>query len=91
MKKKKILVLLGSIKTDSVNQKIVDYFKEKTKVFFDLEIYPLSILPFFNPDLETDLLPNSVKDFRQKIEHADSILISTPEYVFSIPGILKML
>jgi chromate reductase, NAD(P)H dehydrogenase (quinone) len=89
MKKKKILVLLGSIKADSVNQKIVDYFVEKTKVFFDVEIYPLSILPFFNPDLETDLLPDSVKDFREKIEQADGILVSTPEYVFSIPGILK--
>jgi chromate reductase, NAD(P)H dehydrogenase (quinone) len=35
------------------------------------------------------LLPNSVRDFRQKIEQADGVLISTPEYVFSIPGILK--
>jgi chromate reductase, NAD(P)H dehydrogenase (quinone) len=89
MKKKKILVLLGSTKADSVNQKIVDWFKEKTIAFFDLEIYPLSILPFFNPDLETDLLPDSVSDFKQKIEQADGVLISTPEYVFSIPGILK--
>jgi chromate reductase, NAD(P)H dehydrogenase (quinone) len=89
MKKKKILVLLGSTKADSVNQKVVDYFVEKTKAFFDVKIYPLSILPYFNPDLETDLLPDSVRDFRQKIEQADGVLISTPEYVFSIPGILK--
>jgi chromate reductase, NAD(P)H dehydrogenase (quinone) len=89
MKKKKILVLLGSTKTGSANQKIVDYFSNKTESFFDVETYPLSILPFFNPDLETDLLPDSVKDFRQKIEQADGVLISTPEYVFSIPGILK--
>jgi chromate reductase, NAD(P)H dehydrogenase (quinone) len=89
MKKKKILVLLGSTKACSTNQKMVDYFTEKTKVFFDVEIYPLSILPYFNPDLETDLLPDSVRDFRQKIEQADGVLISTPEYVFSIPGILK--
>jgi chromate reductase, NAD(P)H dehydrogenase (quinone) len=89
MKKKKILVLLGSTKWDSVNQKIVDYFVEKTKAFFDVKIYPLSILPYFNPDLETDLLPDSVRDFREKIEQADGVLVSTPEYVFSIPGILK--
>jgi chromate reductase, NAD(P)H dehydrogenase (quinone) len=89
MKNKKILVLLGSLKTDSINQKIVDFFIKKTKAYFEVEIYPLSILPFFNPDLEIDLLPNSVKDFRQKIEQADGVLISTPEYVFSIPGILK--
>jgi chromate reductase, NAD(P)H dehydrogenase (quinone) len=39
--------------------------------------------------LETDLLPDSVKDFREKIEQADGVFISTPEYVFSVPGILK--
>jgi chromate reductase, NAD(P)H dehydrogenase (quinone) len=89
MEKKKIIVLLGSTKTDSVNLKIVSYFAQKTEAFFDIETYPLSILPFFNPDLETDLLPDSVKDFREKIAQADGVFISTPEYVFSIPGILK--
>jgi chromate reductase, NAD(P)H dehydrogenase (quinone) len=89
MKKKKILVLLGSIKADSVNQKVVDYFVEKTKAFFDVKIYPLSILPYFNSDLEANLLPDSVKDFREKIDQAEGVLVSTPEYVFSIPGILK--
>ena len=49
---KKILVLLGSIKTNSTNQKIVEYFAEKTADFFDVETYPLSNLPYFNPDLE---------------------------------------
>jgi chromate reductase, NAD(P)H dehydrogenase (quinone) len=89
MKKKKIFVLLGSTKTGSANQKIVDFFAQKTAAFFDVEVYPISTLPFFNPDLEIDLTPDSVVDFRQKIEHSDGILISTPEYVFSIPGILK--
>jgi chromate reductase, NAD(P)H dehydrogenase (quinone) len=89
MKKKKILVLLGSTKTGSANQKIVDFFAQKTAAFFDVAVYPISTLPFFNPDLEMDLLPSSVVDFRQKIELSDGILICTPEYVFTIPGILK--
>jgi chromate reductase, NAD(P)H dehydrogenase (quinone) len=75
MKKKRILVLLGSTKTGSANQKIVDFFAQKAAVFFDVETYPISTLPFFNPDLEMDLLPSSVVDFRQKIEHSDGILI----------------
>jgi chromate reductase, NAD(P)H dehydrogenase (quinone) len=88
--KKKILVLLGSTKQHSVNQKIVNYIAQKTETFFELEIFPIETLPFFNPDVESEaLLPKSVRDFREKIEMADGILISTPEYVFSIPGILK--
>jgi chromate reductase, NAD(P)H dehydrogenase (quinone) len=87
--KKKIIILLGSIKSDSVNLKIVEYFTQKTQSFFEVEAYPLSNLPYFNPDLEDDLLPKTVVDFRQKIEAADGVFICTPEYVFSIPGILK--
>ncbi len=83
------MVLLSSTKTGSANQKIVDFFTQKTTTFFDTETYPLSTLPFFNPDLEMSLLPDSVVDFRQKIDNADGVLICTPEYIFSIPGILK--
>jgi chromate reductase, NAD(P)H dehydrogenase (quinone) len=89
MNKKKIVVLLGSTKNDSLNLKIVDYFSARTEDFFDVEIYPITNLPYFNPDLEGDLLPTSVMDFRRTIESGDGVLISTPEYVFSIPGILK--
>ena len=48
-------------------------------------------LPYFNPDLEKDgtNTPQSVKDFRERIEKADAVVICTPEYVFSLPGILK--
>ncbi len=87
--KKQILILVGSTKTGSANQKIVDYFIQKTTSFFETTQYELDILPFFNPDLERDLLPKSVIDFRQKIDQADGVFIATPEYVFSIPGILK--
>ena len=42
-----------------------------------------------NPDLEGDLLPPIVKALQAKIKAADGIIISTPEYVFSLPGNLK--
>jgi len=50
----------------------------------------LAQLPHFNPDIDKDgILPNSIQDFRDKIHEADSVLICTPEYVFSLPGSLK--
>jgi chromate reductase, NAD(P)H dehydrogenase (quinone) len=89
MDQKKILVLLGSLKNESANSKLVDFFKKETLDFFEVEVFSIQDLPFFNPDLEDDFLPKIVLLFRQKFEVADGILISTPEYVFSLPGVLK--
>ncbi len=89
-KKKKILALLGSTKQDSANLKILQNFIQLTKSIFDVEIYPLSELPYFNPDLDNDdVIPMNVIDFRTRIAASDGIIICTPEYVFSLPGILK--
>ena len=56
----------------------------------DVEIYDkIDELPYFNPDLDTETPPQSVIEFRNRIANADGVLICTPEYVFSLPGILK--
>jgi chromate reductase len=42
----------------------------------------------FNQDLEENM-PLKVKEFKSKIRDADAILIVTPEYNYSVPGVLK--
>jgi chromate reductase len=54
-----------------------------------LEIEDLSSIPFFNEDIEAEGIPKAVADFKNKIAEADAILISTPEYNYSIPPVLK--
>lgn len=49
---------------------------------------PISTLPFFNPDHVPNDLP-LVQDFRQALHQADGVLICTPEYSYSVPGVLK--
>ena len=44
--------------------------------------------PLYNEDLEPDM-PAAVQEFKRRIEHADAILIATPEYDYSVPGYLK--
>lgn len=57
---------------------------------WELTLYTsLTQLPYFNQDVTDDEVAPSVKHFRQAIEAADVVLICTPEYVFSLPGILK--
>ncbi len=53
-----------------------------------LEIFDIAGIPAFNQDIEGDM-PTIVKDFKSKIMNADAILISTPEYNYSVPGVLK--
>ena len=53
-----------------------------------VEVFDLEGIPPFNQDLENQL-PDRVKDFKAKIRAADAILIATPEYNYSIPGVLK--
>jgi chromate reductase len=54
-----------------------------------LEIFELTRIPLYNQDTETSAFPDSVKNFKKKIEHADALLISTPEYNHSYSGVLK--
>lgn len=52
----------------------------------------ISALPFLNTDLEVNgTYPPAVEAFRQKIDAADSILFASPEYNYSITGILRLI
>jgi len=48
----------------------------------------ISVLPFFNEDLENSL-PESVVKLRELAKSADAVVISTPEYNLSISSVLK--
>jgi len=86
---KKIFAISGSIKQDSVNHTLLRTIQSLAKDHFELEIFEsLAVLPYFDSG-EADHAPQTVLDFRKKIEETDGVLICTPEYVFSLPGILK--
>ena len=90
MQKKKILAISGSTKANSTNELILRTIAKSYSEKLDFEIYTeIAELPHFNPDLEMGEPPATVKNFRELIEKADGVLISTPEYVFSLPGSLK--
>jgi chromate reductase len=54
----------------------------------NLEMFDLEGIPAFNQDLERSL-PEKVIEFKAKIRAADALLIATPEYNYSISGVLK--
>ncbi len=53
-----------------------------------IEVFDLEGIPPFNQDFENDP-PQKVKEFKEKIRQADALLIATPEYNYSVSGVLK--
>jgi chromate reductase len=83
-----ILGFAGSLRKGSYNRALLraamELMPEETK----LEIFDLDGIPPFNQDLENQM-PERVKEFKTKIKLTDAILIASPEYNYSIPGVLK--
>lgn len=88
MANKKILGIVGGISKGSLNKKLFKAVQKLKPEGLDLEDFDISQLPFFSQDLEKDA-PSIVLDFKKKIQEADAILIVTPEYNHSVPGVLK--
>jgi chromate reductase, NAD(P)H dehydrogenase (quinone) len=87
---KKVLAICGSIKNTSANYTLLQTIQTLANNKFELEIYDgLPTLPYFDPNPENENSHASVVAFRNNIQTADGVLICTPEYVFSLPGILK--
>src|SRR5215213_2759259 len=86
--KLKILGIAGSLRKGSFNQSALRAAAELVPDGAEIEIYDIDGFPGFNQDQEQDP-PAKVKEFKQKIHDADAILFCSPEYNYSIPGVLK--
>ncbi|MEJ2726742.1 MAG: NAD(P)H-dependent oxidoreductase [Deltaproteobacteria bacterium] len=83
-----ILGFAGSLRKGSYNKALLRAALELVPKGAELEIFDLEGIPPFNQDLENEPC-EKVKQFKAKIRAADAILIATPEYNYSIPGVLK--
>lgn len=88
MEKIKILGIAGSLRKNSYNRALLGAAVELAPPDAEIEIFDISEIPPFNQDFEANL-PAIVAEFKNKIRTADAILFVTPEYNYSIPGVLK--
>lgn len=84
-----VAALIGSLRRRSYNRGLL-----RAAMLLrpdNTHLYEVSIrdLPFFNEDLEQGGYPTVVREFRAQLERADALLICTPEYSYSVPGVLK--
>jgi chromate reductase len=83
-----ILGIAGSLRTASLNRAALRAAQQLVPEGVSLEIFDLDGIPPFNQDDEKNP-PERVVQFKQSIRAADAILMVTPEYNYSIPGVLK--
>jgi chromate reductase, NAD(P)H dehydrogenase (quinone) len=84
----RILGIAGSLRTGSYNKGILNAATQLVPDGAMIEIFDIDGLPGFSQDLEKEP-PAKVTEFKQRIREADAVLFATPEYNYSIPGVLK--
>ncbi len=84
----KIVAIVGSLRKESFNMQLARTIQERYEEKFELVIPNIGELPHFNQDDELDPVP-VVKEFKQLVKEADGVMLITPEYNWSIPGVLK--
>ena len=83
-----ILGFAGSLRKGSYNKALLGVALELVPKDAAMETFDLEGIPPFNQDMENQ--PSQrVKEFKTRIRAADAVLIATPEYNYSIPGVLK--
>ncbi|KAI5077378.1 hypothetical protein GOP47_0007202 [Adiantum capillus-veneris] len=88
----RVAAVAGSLRKASFNQGLVRAAIEISKDIPGLEIEHIKIdqLPFVNTDLEVGGgFPEAVEEFRAQVLRADSVLFASPEYNYSMSGVLK--
>ena len=83
-----ILGIAGSLRRNSYNRAALRVAQQLVPANTTLDIFDISDIPLFNQDDE-QTLPSAVVQFKARIRAADAVLFVTPEYNYSIPGVLK--
>lgn len=88
MDKLEILGIVGSLRKDSYNHAALRAAQALMPDGAVLNLLTLDGIPVFNQDHEK-AMPEAVREFKRRILAADAILFGTPEYNYSVPGVLK--
>ena len=87
-----VLAIAGSLRRNGYNHRLLDVAARMAPAALHIDIYDaLAQIPLFSEDLETATNggPDSVRQLRAAVAAADGLLIATPEYNQSLPGVLK--
>ncbi len=85
-----VLVLLGSLRKDSLNARLAEAVIEELPAGAHGRLYSgLDDLPHYSEERDGDNAPAAVREFRAALRAADAVVLVTPEYNGSLPSVLK--
>jgi NAD(P)H-dependent FMN reductase len=85
-----ILAVSGSLQDRSANSALIRAAQRMVPPGMELVVHPtLGTVPLLNPELDGDAAPAAVGALRAAFGSADGVLIASPEYGHSMPGLLK--
>lgn len=84
-----IIALSGALRRASYNTALLRAAVEMAPEGVSIELRTLHGIPLYDGDVEAQGIPEAVTTLREEIRAADALLIGTPEYNNSIPGVLK--
>lgn len=87
----RILTFCGSLRAASSNLALLNAAEQLAPEGMTLSRFDaIAALPHFSPDLDADgVLPEIVRDLRDRVADADGLLFAVPEYMHALPGSLK--
>ena len=85
----RILGIAGSLRRGSYNRGLLRAAREHAPETVEICDFDLTPIPLFSEDIEGQADPLAVQHLKEQIRKADALLIATPEYNYSIPGVLK--
>jgi chromate reductase len=84
-----VAALVGSLRRQSMNRALLRTSMLVAPESMRVAEVEIDRLPFYNEDVERDGDPPAVAAMKAQLDRADAVMIYTPEYCYSIPGVLK--
>src|SRR6476620_9121653 len=85
-----LIGISGSLRRGSYNSALLRGAVELAPAGLSIEVASIREFPLYDGDLEAEHgIPEPVRALKDRIAAADGLLIATPEYNNSIPGVLK--
>lgn len=85
----KVAGISGSLREGSYNTATLRAAQELAPESLDIGIVTLEDVPLFNQDVEAIGWPDRVQELRERLQAADAVIFASPEYNYSITGVLK--
>jgi chromate reductase, NAD(P)H dehydrogenase (quinone) len=85
----RIIGISGSLRRGSFNSALLRTAVAMAPAGCEIEIVSIRDIPLYDGDVDAQGQPPPVVELKEKIAAADGLLLATPEYNYSLPGVLK--